>query len=125
MDKVPLTVDDVFVLKHAASFYFRTKDMAQMKIHAQLVLDETLKLLDRFSQDELEGGYMMLQYFEIRKLYELKREVDIMIEQLLMSNSKDNADQTEWKVYLEETHKSLRNARGPGSNSKSSVAAKN
>ena len=35
-----------------------------MKIHAQLVLDETLKLLDRFSQDELEGGYMMLQYLK-------------------------------------------------------------
>ena len=127
-DFVPSIVDDVFVLKHAASFFSRTGDMMQMKRHVRAAIDMTTRLLVRFSQDDSEGGYLMSQHFQVRKLVELRKGVEVMIDRLLKSTpsstSEDGGenDGVAWKAELQDRRELFWNARGPGEHAKSEAA---
>ena len=122
---VPPIVDDVSVLRHAASFYFRTDDMKQMKRHVRAVIDMTMKLLVRFSQDGSEGEYMMTQHFQVRKLFELRKNVEIMIDRLLkltLGSQKEGDVDVGWRLELNKKRDLFSNAKGPVEPGKSRTA---
>ena len=121
-DEVPPMVDDAVVLKHAASYSFRSNDINELKLCVRVLCKMTQQLTARFSSfGGSEGHYMTSQHYEVRKFRELYRDVNAMLHRLMQYCQREKSipvtgkfvtnfqeDQTAWREELEKMRESLK-----------------